>query len=958
MRASWSALLAYGLGLASALPFKVLVVQDYQDSFENRWLAAQSGTYTVTTASKVAFGSMIKEQFASYDAIVIGDVGGCNTPDATALDWIDFSLQSKLGAAVTGNIYVLGTSLYDSTNGSAIGTNNSATQTASVLFEDAMNYVTAGTRTGFYISLSCYYINTGGESNVYALNGFSNSSATFKVFGNSVCYLGVTIKQPALFNGLTDSSFSAWSCPVREYFSAYSPDFQQAASLNAGNGLPFAPFILSRSSVSDCGNGIVTGSEICDSGIYCLSDCTCPTGYESDGDIGCRSMCGNAQIDTNIGEECELPRLSRRDLLGRSYYADPLCLANCTCPNGPGTELGHCAPLPQCGNGYLESGEECEPYRPTKRWMGLSPRARDIGDPLCRSDCTCPNGPGATPGSCAPLQLCGNGVLDQGEQCEYVRFGKRLSLSLFGREPLPDISDPLCLTDCTCPYGVGSAAGKCAPQAICGDGIVNQGSEECDDAGASQNCTSLCTCVNGYDAVNKVCLNVTIPATCGDGTVNSGEECEISLNGADLCSTACKCIWGVEDATLKTCKPVPVCGNSVVEKGEECEPKNGLGRRASDPVADDVCSNKCKCLFGLATDGTCNPKPGTTTTSPTSQSSTVPPVSTTASSSPSSSSSSSAPTSTSTNEPLPPQVGIFSFVGCTGSVLSYPSFRLQTSSNQMTLEMCTAACSAHLYAGVHVEDCYCSDFFDDVVTVSKDQCSVPCPGNALQNCGGYRLTDSRLARRQSGVPANALLVVYLNDPVASTATQLPASTLPPTSSSSSSGAAPVPQTTGQTTSTATAVVTSTATAVPCVNGWCNAGGYVFEVCVGLPNPGEIVFVMQACGCPGGWQYVRADCDGASCASLVVYRIVPVVSGVVVGDVVVYAPQPCDTCVGGVTFVQPAPPAIGSGSGSGSASQTGSVVGPTPAVVVTAGASKLTSFLSGLMVFAGAFVLLI
>lgn len=251
------------------------------------------------------------------------------------------------------------------------------------------------------------------------------------------------------------------------------------------------------------------------------------------------------------------------------------------------------------------------------------------------------------------------------------------------------------------------------------------------------------------------------------------------------------------------------------------------------------------------------------------------------------------------------------------------------------------------------------------MTISRDLCNLPCPGNPAENCGGYRSVNGtttfirRQHRRQAAgpVPSNALLAVYQFAPQNTT------SAVPPPTSSvpGASSVLPAPHSQGQSQTAATAVATTTATATAtamatsttCSSGYCNAAGYIFEQCQGYPNPGEAVFVLQACSCPGGWQYVPAGCDGTSCGSLVVYRAVAWTAGTAppVG-VVVYQPQACisSNCVGSVIFAQ------GNGGSGGNANTT------TPAqpstVVVVAGAGKMAGYMSSIAVAIGALVLLL
>jgi cysteine-rich repeat protein len=100
--------------------------------------------------------------------------------------------------------------------------------------------------------------------------------------------------------------------------------------------------------------------------------------------------------------------------------------------------------------------------------------------------------PDATPD--APAIVCGNGLLDNGEQCDNGQ---------------PGVNTATCDRDCTL--------------AACGDALVNfPAGEQCDTGGASPSCDVDCTAV-----------------VCGDGLVNAvaGEQCD---DGNAVDTDACR----------------------------------------------------------------------------------------------------------------------------------------------------------------------------------------------------------------------------------------------------------------------------------------------------------------------------------------------------------------------------------------------------------------------------------
>lgn len=122
--------------------------------------------------------------------------------------------------------------------------------------------------------------------------------------------------------------------------------------------------------------------------------------------------------------------------------------------------------------------------------------------------------------------LCGNGSIDPGEECDSGASGKSAG----------------CDPDCSL--------------SVCGDGLVNDlAGEECDDMVESQHC-------NGDGKCKR--------PVCGDGTLNrlAGEECDDgNLVNADGCSAQCK---------------LENCGNTKMDPGEGCDDGNRLNGDGCD----------------------------------------------------------------------------------------------------------------------------------------------------------------------------------------------------------------------------------------------------------------------------------------------------------------------------------------------------------------------------------------
>ncbi len=154
-----------------------------------------------------------------------------------------------------------------------------------------------------------------------------------------------------------------------------------------------------------------------------------------------------------------------------------------------------------CGNGNLDEGEECDD-------------GNAVAGDGCTSDCR--------------IVRCGDGIRDDPEPCDDGN----------------GVNTDACTTTCHL--------------AACGDGFVQQGVEQCDD---------------GNQDNGDSCLNACLAAGCGDGFVQQGvEQCDDANSGnGDACVADCR------DAS---------CGDGFVEQGvEQCDDGNLLD--------GDGCSAAC-----------------------------------------------------------------------------------------------------------------------------------------------------------------------------------------------------------------------------------------------------------------------------------------------------------------------------------------------------------------------------
>jgi cysteine-rich repeat protein len=140
--------------------------------------------------------------------------------------------------------------------------------------------------------------------------------------------------------------------------------------------------------------------------------------------------------------------------------------------------------------------------------------------------------------------LCGNDVLDPGEDCEDGNLGAG------------DGCDPSCHYESD-PYR-NCGNGRIDPGEVCDDGNRRSG-DGCDDKCCSEGCFA---CTLGCIAPRK--------CGCGNRMLESGEECDDgnTLPG-DGCNQFCR-------------KESPTCGNGVLDPGEQCDDGNRVNGDGCD----------------------------------------------------------------------------------------------------------------------------------------------------------------------------------------------------------------------------------------------------------------------------------------------------------------------------------------------------------------------------------------
>jgi cysteine-rich repeat protein len=223
---------------------------------------------------------------------------------------------------------------------------------------------------------------------------------------------------------------------------------------------------------------------------------------------------------------------------------------------------------PVCGNGVVESGEDCDDGN-VKSGDGCSD--------VCRNECWWYVNSG-------PVDVCGDGILDRNERCDDGNT----------------VSGDGCSGDCLrieLGHHFTSPGKPCTP--LCGDGIVTP-PETCDDGNDvdGDGCTRFCLVQPGWQCSGTTCTPLgpavdggvaiglpTGPAEyCGDGIVSGAEECDLGvLNGVsypDHAGCTLYCAW------------MSFCGDGIVDsmRGEECD----FGPKCNKGTDTFPCGANCR----------------------------------------------------------------------------------------------------------------------------------------------------------------------------------------------------------------------------------------------------------------------------------------------------------------------------------------------------------------------------
>jgi hypothetical protein len=179
---------------------------------------AQLAGYEIRVADEDRWRSMTTEEFATFDAIVVGDPDCGYSSYYDESDYMDAVLETRdtWAPAVTGQVILVGSDpMFHQRRDGAV-----------MLTENALDWAVGGDSTGMYFSLSCYFSELRGGTTVKELKGlgvFEVRGQGRKPFPGCPDDLRISLTgegHPAM-EGLTDELLSNWHCSAHEAFDTY-----------------------------------------------------------------------------------------------------------------------------------------------------------------------------------------------------------------------------------------------------------------------------------------------------------------------------------------------------------------------------------------------------------------------------------------------------------------------------------------------------------------------------------------------------------------------------------------------------------------------------------------------------------------------------------------------------------------------------------------------------------------
>lgn len=301
------------------------------------------------------------------------------------------------------------------------------------------------------------------------------------------------------------------------------------------------------------------------------------------------AACGNGVLDA--GEQCDGTASSITNCAVFGLQGTVSCTPTCQIDTSPCTQP---PPASLCGNGVINAGEECD-----KLSFGSLRTCQDLnfgtGSLGCTSDCQL---------NFTPCFVCGNGVINPGEECDTNSFG-----ALTPQCTSLGFTSGAIICTSSCRLNTSNCTTTTPPS--CGNGMLDAG-EFCEGPvfGAISSCTNLSFTTGSIACTPDCRLNVSGCTTCGNSLVEPGEECDTTA-GSRTCQyynftngrvRCINCSYQANCYNQTTPPPVTLCGNSIVEAGEQCDSSNFGGATCQSlgiPGGQINCTNQCKIVCSI-----------------------------------------------------------------------------------------------------------------------------------------------------------------------------------------------------------------------------------------------------------------------------------------------------------------------------------------------------------------------
>lgn len=286
------------------------------------------------------------------------------------------------------------------------------------------------------------------------------------------------------------------------------------------------------SAPNHCGNGTLDTKlgEVCDGSNLNGKTCATEVGTGATGSLKCSSdcfyfdmseckapaVCGDGIIQNN--EKCDMTNLAQRTCeseLGSGAIGTLRCNATCN-----GFDTSGCT-INTCGNGALEKNETCDGALLNGWTCENQVGTGSTGSPKCNATCT-----GYENGSCTPAATCGDGKLDTGEDCDKTAFKNNITSCKAYNSALYASGNLTCTNACTIDTGncVKTASAQCGNNLIEAGEICdgqNFGGKTCVSELSNQSASGTLRCTNS-------CKNIDTSSCeyCGDRKRQANEECD------------------------------------------------------------------------------------------------------------------------------------------------------------------------------------------------------------------------------------------------------------------------------------------------------------------------------------------------------------------------------------------------------------------------------------------------